>query len=817
MCAPSFSSKAIRNQIFVFALFALSVMPMFAVSRFLDAPFVSVGVFNNASVVADFNNDGIDDIATAGSANSSDFVSVLLGKGDGTFETAKTFNTGSGPGGIAVGDLNGDGKLDIVTSDFGIDDGFSNIVSVLLGNGDGTFQAHQDFVAGPFPNSVAIADFNNDGKLDLVVGNNGQFSLLLGNGNGTFKNAVFVPSSRSTISVTTGDFNRDGKQDVAIADQLDKQIGIFLGNGDGTFQARKNYSVGDAVKVVIADLNGDSLQDLVVSNFQANSVSVLVGNGDGTFQSPVDTTLPASPGSLVTGDFNGDHKTDVAVSEFDELFNGFSALGILLGNGNGTFKPGINYGATGSLASGNFNQDTATDLVGTSGLGVELFFGSGDGTFQARRDFAAGSSPQSVATADLNGDNKLDLAVPTMFTNSVSVLKGNGDGSFQPYVTYATGKMPSAVAIGDVSNDKKKDLVVSNSTANTISVLLGNGDGSFQFHVDYPTGPTPTWIALADVNKDGKLDAITANKVTSGTVSVLLGNGNGTFGPHVEYATGKNPTFVLVDDLNGDGKLDLAVADSALSGGPSSASILLGNGDGTFQPHVDYQTSADVLYLAEGDVNSDGKKDLIASTGPILLNNGDGTFTPAGNFDSSAGGSAIVAADFNGDGRIDLLSNGGVFESVTNLLIGRGDGTFRAKQSFEVGAAPLGVVAGDFNGDGAVDAAVSDYNPSTVSILLNTGGSTVTVRSSENPSHAGDSVTFTSTVTPTFASSGTPTGNVTFKDGNTALGTVPLAGGQAKFTTSTLTVGSHKIVAQYSGDATFLRKVSQTLNQSVQP
>ncbi|HZQ69011.1 MAG TPA: FG-GAP-like repeat-containing protein [Terriglobales bacterium] len=789
-----------------------------AVTRFVDAPQFSTGVFENAVVVADFNNDGFDDVAAAGSANSSDFVSILLGKGNGTFQKVKNFTTGSGPGGIAAADFNGDGKLDIVTSNFGVDDGFSNTVSVLLGNGDGTFQSRVDYVAGKYPNSVVAADVNNDGKVDLVVGITSAFAVLLGNGDGTFRAAIMTSASSFSNSVVVGDFNRDGKQDVAVAHQLNKQVGVFLGNGNGTFQPQQSYATGGATSIKVVDLNGDNISDLVASNLLDSTLSILLGNGDGTFQNHLDIQTAGTPDEVTVADFNGDHKMDLAVSESDFNLIGTTGVVILLGNGDGTFKNGRSYGAIGALAAGNFNRDSAVDLVGASSLVVSLMSGNGDGTFQTRSDYPAGATPSGIASADLNRDGKLDLAVASQYSNNtVSVLLGNGDGSFRPTVDYGVGSAPLGVAIADVNGDGKQDLVVADSGSNSISVLLGNGNGTFQSHVDYATGSTPSFVALGDVDGDGKLDAITANNLVNGNVSVLLGNGDGSFRAHVEYATGKNPAMVLIDDFNGDGKADLAVANSYAFAANDPVSVLLGNGDGTFQAHVDYPTQAIIPFLATGDVNRDGIKDLVAATGPILLGNGDGTFRDGGNFDFTAGGSAIVAADFNGDGKLDLVPSGAVFTSVTNLLLGKGDGSFGKTQPFAVGNTPLGVVSGDFNNDGAVDVITANYSTRNVSVLLNTGGTTVTLQSSENPSHAGDSVTFTATVVPTFSWAGIPTGTVTFKDGNTVLGSASLSGGQGSFTTAALGVGSHSITALYGGDVSFLRKKSGALSQNVLP
>lgn len=225
----------------------------------------------------------------------------------------------------------------------------------------------------------------------------------------------------------------------------------------------------------------------------------------------------------------------------------------------------------------------------------EVFFGFGGAEYAlhlTRTDILCCFQADSVVVGDFNGDGRLDLAVANSGSGDVSILLGRGDGTFQSPVHYAAGQGPdSQVAVGDFNGDGELDLVVSNSGSNNVSVLLGNGDGSFRATTSYDVGRNPSSVAVADVNGDGKLDLVVSNQNCShsggpcaqGTVSVLLGNGDGTFQPHKDFAAGRVPNWVAVGDFNGDGKLDLAVVNGQGNGGPSTVSILLGNGDGTFQ------------------------------------------------------------------------------------------------------------------------------------------------------------------------------------------------------------------------------------------
>jgi FG-GAP-like repeat/FG-GAP repeat len=345
--------------------------------------------------------------------------------------------------------------------------------------------------------------------------------------------------------------------------------------------------------VVTGDFNNDGKLDLVVANNEGDNVSILLGNGSGTFQPAVSYSAGAGtlPDAIAAGDFNGDGKLDLAVASNGGVGN----VSILLGNGDGTLQPAVEYLAASnpsSIAVGDFNGDGKLDLaVANSGSNnVSILLGNGDGTFQNALNFNVGSSPSSVAVGDFNGDDKLDLAVANNVSGNVSMLLGNGDGTFQPAADFDAGSDPSSVAVGDFNGDGRLDLAVANNGSSNVSILLGNGDGTFQSAVDFGsgTGSNPEAVALGDFNGDEKLDLAVAN-FASGNVSILLGNGDGTFQPATDYTAGigVSPGALVVGDFNGDGRVDLAVA----AGPPSSALAVLLQPEAVSGPNATLSTA----------------------------------------------------------------------------------------------------------------------------------------------------------------------------------------------------------------------------------
>jgi hypothetical protein len=642
---------------------------------------------------------------------------------------------GTTPVPIAVGDFNGDGK-----PDFAVANNSSNNVTILLGNGSGGFlqAASSPVGAGMSPSSVAVGDFNIDGKPDLAVANNNSndVTILLGNGIGGFAQPIGSPvgAGNRPISVAVSDFNLDGSPDLAVGNISSNDVTILLGNGSGGFSpsAGSPVGVGDLPRfVAVGDFNLDGKPDLAVTNGSSGNVTILLGNGSGGFSQPAGSPVSAGngPQSVAVSDFNHDGKLDLAVANF-----GSNDVTILLGNGMGSFSQpaGSPVGAGSvprSVTAGDFNLDGNPDLAvaDSNFLGtLTILLGNGTGGFSqpASSPFSVGNAPQWVAASDFNLDGKPDLAVVNASSNNVTILLNTctalpcGNTNFmQPAGSpVGVGGGPNSVAVADFNSDGRLDLATSN--IGNASILLGNGMGGFSGPTNFAV-PSSS-VAVGDFNLDGRLDlALSVPEAAFYRVAILLGDGLGGFSGPNNFAVGQGPLQVAVGDFNRDGRPDLVTANFI----SHNVSVLLGNGVGGFSAATDFATGLSPNGVAVGDFNLDGKLDLVTANAgspsvSILLGNGMGGFSSPTEFAIGGSGSAkVVVGDFNADGRPDLAAASG---SSISILLGNGLGGFSAPNTIATGST-YRLAPGDFNADGRLDLVLLDATSDTSLILLGNG------------------------------------------------------------------------------------------------
>ena len=699
-------------------------------------------------VVADVNDDGIDDLL---SANESTYtLAVLLGRGDGTFATVEYpaiqyANT------LAVGDFDGDGHLDaaLIGNTFAVFE-----VAMLYGHGDGTFEAPRLFADANEPCGLAAGDLDGDGKAELFV----EDSL---DGLTQTKGRVIVwhfdatrtPTRGQTLQVgarafspTVRDFNNDGRLDLGtISYDNYSTVGtyvIWLGKGDGTLSSPVASSINDGANAAIADMDGDGDLDIVIAG--ADGPTLQLGHGDGTFGLPVvvGTAQGGSQDDIKVADLDGDHLPDILVS--NNSIQTLPSLSVFRGNGDGTFANGARSDVGGrpiGLAVIDADRDGFPDLAVTSStsLVLDLYFGRGDGTFRGQNiAMTTTGSIGDVAMGDLNGDGHPDLITlnSDFFNRQLLVALGRGDGTFGPAIGYPATAQGLRVTMGDLDRDGNLDVVtsgtvvtpindMSSSWLNQISVFYGRGDGTFDPELVMTVDNQPTDVCVVDVDGDGRVDIVTGQG--TGAIDVIRALGGRTFASPVSIAT---PTVgalqIASADFNRDGKPDIAVGGmyQAQASGLGGVVVLLGKGDGTFQPPQTIFSGDQAYSLRVGDFNGDRITDIAtanprSTTVAMYLGRGDGTFQPrtvTPVLREAAEATGLVAVDFNKDGALDVVITNEYGTSVT-VLLGDGKGGFPHQRWFGAEDEPIGLAVGDIDGDSLLDIAIANYDSRRITTM----------------------------------------------------------------------------------------------------
>jgi streptogramin lyase len=719
----------------------IAVLTEYYAAEFVNQTIYSTGsAFQPFSVaVGDFNSDNRIDIVIANSG--TDNLGILFGLDNGTFgmEMMYSIGTDSHPQYVITCDINKDNQLDIVSVNSKM-----NSISVIMGNGNGTFAKQMVYSTGNGSNPYAIAsgDFNSDNRLDLVIANEGADSIgiFLGFDYTSFQNQQIYSSINNLFpyGIVISDFNNDNFLDIAATFFGNSSLGILLGYGNGSFSIMTIYSTESDSKptsVAVGDFNSDNHLDIIVANSKADNIGVFLGYGNGSFAAIMtySTKQGSNPISVIVDDFNNDGQLDVAVANY-----GTNNVGVLLGYGNGTFSI-IKIYSTGqgstpyAVTVGDFNKDGQLDIAvanyGTNSIGVLL--GYGNGTFRDQVTFSSGylSGPSWVSVGDFNSDNQLDIASANWNNNNVGILLGYGNGTFAATMTYSTGtgSLPNCISVGDFNNDNISDIAVANSGTNNIVVLFGFGDGSFLLGTAYSTGTrsAPNALAIGDFNNDSRLDVAVVNYFSS-NIGVFLGYGNQLFAGLTTYTTGiqSQPYSVATGDFNNDDRLDIVVANY----GTHKVGILLGLRDGTFDTMMTYPigNGSAPYSVAVADFNNDSHLDIVVTNSEtdnigILFGYGNGTFAMGGTYSTGTRSRpyTVRIADFNNDNIADIaVANSGT--SNIFILYGYGNGTFGNETSYSFGYEyyPYSIAVADLNQDNWMSIVIACYGTDHIETLI---------------------------------------------------------------------------------------------------
>jgi FG-GAP-like repeat/FG-GAP repeat len=680
------------------------------------------------------------------------------------------FGSGFGPSSFAVGDLDGDGDLDILVGDsfFG-----SPGISVLKNNGDQTFAAP---VYYPVPlqevvGEVALSDFDFDGDLDAFATIRGSFDQMTkikvwrNNGNGTFSAPIEFPTGQGPAGIVIADFTGDGKPDVITANYGGSSISILRHNGligaaAGFLPPVSFNAINHAEKIAAGDVNGDGILDVVVGELVGigplATLAVMINTGDGNFAAPV--IYDAAPGgrfgstAVALADLDNDGDLDLiggGLYSNGSVDNG--ALTIRRNNGSGTFgsaeiilfaNPNFIPNPK-EISTGFINGDGFPDIVAAvpSGRAIEGFVvvnSNGSGGFNTPVYYEASQQTFDVAIVDLDGDGDGDVITVANSSAAVTVHENLGNGSFPVLPRYEVASLSDAVESADIDNDGDIDIVVNGevdivSLDAVVKILKNNGNGTFAPAIDYTPARNFADMKLRDINGDGFVDLIFAPDANDPPYhfGTALNLGNGTFAPTVVtevFSCGDGT--IDAADLDGDGDLDIVLTEEeGCPGIDPHIFIFRNDGNQNFVRMPDIVLPGMLPHgLALADVTGDGKIDIITA-----LPKGMGVFPGNGNLTF---GAPIISTtrpykfkmrDFNHDGLLDvgmILQQDAFGTELIATALGNGNGTFQAVRT-QTGSSVLenlrisdDLETGDLNGDGTPDLLVFNYASNDVSVFL---------------------------------------------------------------------------------------------------
>ena len=690
-------------------------------------PIYPVEPYTSEVATADLNNDGFVDIISH-SGSAGDGVSVLLGHGAGGFDIGVTFDLVD-PVSLNSADVNGDGNLDVVTTNSG------NRISVLLGDGKGNLLEATYFATGIDPQRIESTDLNRDGFVDLVTtnGDDDTLSVLLGDGTGNFGSFESFAVADSPRSLAIDDINNDNALDIVVGN-VGSTNGLTLLFGDNTGRFTSSRFVATENKtefVVLTDVTGDGVPDIITGD---SDLVLLPGKGDGTF-GPADVTA--------TGSSAGANKTvrSIAIDvdldgDQDLVFTDSSVAAMLVfdNDGKGNFAQGQSIGSGGnSMSAADANADGIVDIVVLED-GIVSVFGNGDGTFVdphplSSNNIPTDDGPISLDVADFNNDGHDDIVVATYLGNTVTTMLGAGDGTLTPLAPIQSANLILFVASGDLDGDGNSDIVTTHFDSDTVEVRYGDGTGSFSAptSIEFP-GSGPREVKIGDFNNDSVPDIVTVGYRGGATpgFSIFFNNGDRTFttGPLID-ATFQSAT-IDVGDIDNDGNLDVVVGVSYFNTG-NAARPYLGRGDGTFVdqgrlPFGGGSFDGSPRQLRLHDLDGDGKLDIVGvdesqSALKVLMGAGSGTFEAVVTYAMDDGPRTLDVGDVNNDGFLDVIATNRDSDRVS-IFFGRA-GKFQTRRDFIVGDGTYSVKLVDLDENGSLDFVSTNLFANTVSIRIN--------------------------------------------------------------------------------------------------
>lgn len=720
-----------RDVSFILLVLLAAITPVLPQSYLKSRQDFVVGEHPVAAIVVDFDGDGNLDMITANQLGpSGGDVSLIKGFGDGTFRKVGSVVAGSLPSGLAFADVTSDGKPDLIVSNFQ-----SQEVTVHPGNGLGAFGAAIHTLVSGRANGIAVGDWNGDNRLDIATVNDANVSSMLGDGAGHFGTLRQFAVGTSPKQIISANFaieangTSDGILDLAVVNNGSNNIQIFRGDGTGQFTLSRTLTTGTGpLAIAVGQFNADTRLDVAVANFGVDNMGVFLANTTGSFGSQTTRATGLGPRSLTATDLNADGKVDLIVGE--SRVSNVGEVMVFTGDGAGGFtqQPLVHASPRPNVVlTGDFNKDGKVDVGALSLTGdtISVLENAGTPLFveAAKVTLSSGAFPYGVGVTDLNRDGTLDLVATNQGQDRLSVTLGSGSCNFGAVSSSTTtGGTPNSLILADFNGDTCADVVTANSFDDTMSYLQSNCTGGFSVNTLLTAGCVgPDSLASGDINADLNKDIAVVCQ-TSSQLCTRRGTGTGAFGASVCTNLVTAPGGVAVGLFDLDQFEDAAVTSTSLD--VVATCISNGQGGCSELPPSTFPAGPGAQGVAKRDLNGDGYPDLVtanslSNTITAMIGDGGGIFYyPPIESVAGLGPTAVALDDFNLDGKIDAAVVNSSANNIS-LMLGDGYGHFTKVGDYGTRALPTGIATGDCNADGKPDIMVADNFDDTITILLN--------------------------------------------------------------------------------------------------